>query len=169
MAKVLCVYFSRTGRTAQLVREIAQEIDCEVVRLDDGVMRKGLSGWLLSGLQAVSRKVPPVKEPETKLKLRKYDLVILATPVWAGRCSAPMRSFLQQFGDELHRVAYVITRSSGVRYEEVFEQMDLYVRAPHLCAATIQPDSVGSEFWKEEFLSAVRSACGEESSDAGQA
>ena len=125
MANILCVFFSRTGRTAKLVREIAQEIDCEVVRLDDGVNRKGLSGWLLSGLQAVSRKVPPVKEPETKLKLRKYDLVILATPVWAGRCSAPMRSFLQQFGDDLHRVAYVITRSSGVRYEGVFEQMDL--------------------------------------------
>lgn len=169
MATILIVYYSRTGRTTKLVREISQEIDCEVVYLDDGANRKGLSGWLLSGMQAVSRKIPPVKTPATKWKLRQYDLVILATPVWAGRCSAPMRSFLQQFGDELHRVAYVITRGCGVRYEEVFEQMDQYVRVPHLCAATIQPDSVGSEFWKEEFLSAVRNALGEEQSDAGQA
>ena len=169
MAKVLCVYFSRTGRTAKLVREIAQEIDCEIARLDDGVVRKGLSGWLLSGMQAVARKVPEVKTPETKLKLRQYDLVILATPVWAGRCSAPMRSFLQKFGDELHRVAYVITRGSGVRYDEVFEQMDLYVRNPHLFAASIQPDTVGSDFWRDEFMSAVRGICGEEQSDAGQA
>lgn len=169
MANILCVFYSRTGHTSKLVREIAREIDCEVVRLDDGVNRKGLSGWLLSGLQAVSRKVPPVKQPETKLKLRDYDLVILATPVWAGRCSAPMRSFLLQYGDELHRVAYMITRGCGVRYEEVFEQMDLYVRIPHLCATTIQPETIGSEFWKEEFLSAVRSAVGEEGSHAGQA
>ena len=169
MAKILCVYFSRTGRTAKLVREIAQEIDCEIVRLDDGVVRKGLSGWLLSGMQAVARKVPEVKTPATKWKLRQYDLVILATPVWAGRCSAPMRSFLQKFGDELHRVAYVITRSSGVRYDEVFEQMDQYVRNPHLFAASIQPDTVGSDFWRDEFMSAVRSIGGEEQEDAGQA
>ena len=169
MAKILCVYFSRTGRTAKLVREIAQEIDCEIVRLDDGVNRKGLHGWLLSGMHAVARKIPEVKTPETKWKLRQYDIVILATPVWAGRCSAPMRSFLQRYGDELHRVAYVITRGCGVRYEEVFDQMDQYVRVPHLCAATIQTETVGSEFWKEEFLSAVRHACGEENGDAGQA
>ena len=167
MAKVLCVYFSRTGRTAKLVREIVQEIGCEVVRLDDGVIRKGLSGWLLSGLQAVARKVPPVKQPETKHKLKEYDLVILATPVWAGRCSAPMRSFLIQFGEQLGRVAYLITRSSGVRYDEVFDQMDLYVRKPRLFAASIQPDSVGSDFWRDEFMSAVRGVCGEEQNDAG--
>lgn len=156
MANILCVYYSRTGRTEKLIRDIAQTLDCEVVRLDDGVNRKGLSGWITSGLQAVARKVPPVSQPETKLKLKEYDLVILATPVWAGRCSAPMRSFLQQFGDELRRVAYIITRSCDVRYEEVFDQMDLYVRRPHLHAATIRPDSIGSDFWCEEFLRSIR-------------
>lgn len=167
MANILCVYYSRTGHTGKLISDIARELDCEVVGLEDGVDRKGLSGWLLSGLQAVSRKVPSVKQPETKLALKEYDLVILATPVWAGRCSAPMRSFLQQFGDELKQVAYVITRSSGVRYEEVFEQMDQYVRKPRLCAATIQPDSVGSDFWRDEFLNAVRGVSGGEQSHAG--
>lgn len=161
MANILCIYYSRTGRTARLVRKIAQELDCEMVRLDDGVNRKGISGWLLSGLQAVSRDIPAVKLPETKRKLREYDMVILATPVWAGRCSAPMRSFLQQFGRELKRVAYLITRSSSVRYEEVFDQMDQYVAKPHLCAMTIQPDSIGSDFWRDEFLGAVRNACRE--------
>ena len=165
MANILCVYYSRTGRTAKLVREIAQQIDCEVVRLDDGVRRKGLSGWITSGLQAVARKVPPVKQPETKLRLKDYDLVILATPVWAGRCSAPMRSFLQQFGGELKRVAYVITRSCDVRYEEVFEQMDEYVRNPRLCAATIRPDSIGSDFWFEDFVKQISGEGGERSAE----
>lgn len=162
MANILCVYYSRTGRTEKLIAEMAQKLDCEIVKLEDGVDRKGLSGWLRSGLQAVARKVPPVKQPETKLKFKEYDLVILATPVWAGRCSAPMRSFLQQFGDELKRVAYVITRSCDVRYEEVFDQMDLYVRKPHLYATTIRPDSIGSDFWCEEFLKTIRGEKGEE-------
>lgn len=159
MAKILCVYYSRTGRTEKLMQEIAGELHCEIVKLEDDVRRSGPVGWLMSGLQAVSRKVPPVKPIKTKHALKDYDLVIIGTPVWAGRCSAPVRSFLLQYGEKLERVGYLITRTGSVRYEEVFEQMDLYVRKPHLCAVTIQPDSIGSDFWKNEFLGAV---CSEE-------
>ncbi len=156
MANILCVYYSRTGRTARLVRSIAQELDCEIVKLEDGVNRKGLSGWLASGLHAVARKVPPIKEFHTEKKLKEYDLVILATPVWAGRCSAPMRSFLMQHGDELRKTAHIITRSCSLRYDEVFEQMDQYLRKPRAYAASIEADSIGSDFWKDEFLTALR-------------
>ena len=166
MANILCVYYSRTGRTEKLMQEIATEFDYELVKLEDGVKRSGLSGWLVSGLHAVSRKVPPVQELQTRLPLKDYDLVILGTPVWAGRCSAPVRSFLQQYGDQLKKVAYLITRASDVRYEEVFEQMDGYVQRDHLCAVTIRPDTIGSDFWKNEFLNAVRSVSREETEDA---
>ena len=67
-----------------------------------------------------------------------------------------MRSFLIEYGEELRRTAYVITRSGEVRYEEVFDQMDLYVRTPRISAVTIQPGSVGSAFWRDEFLTSVK-------------
>ena len=156
MPYILCVYYSRTGHTEKLMREIAQELNCEVVKLDDGVDRSGLRGWLKSGMQAMARRLPPVKPPKTAFPLGVYDLVIIGTPVWAGRCSAPVRSFLMQYGEELRRTAYVITRSGDVRYEEVFDQMDLYVRSPHISAVTIRPGSVGSAFWRDEFLTSVR-------------
>lgn len=165
MAKILCIYYSRTGHTEKLMQEVAQALDCELVKLEDEVRRSGPAGWILCGLHAVSRKVPPIKPLHTKRPLKDYDLVIIGTPVWAGRCSAPVRSFLLQYGEKLKRVGYLITRSSNVRYEEVFEQMDLYVRKPHLCAVTIQPDSIGSDFWKNEFLGAIGSE--EENSHAG--
>lgn len=155
MANVLCVYYSRTGRTETLMQEIAGKLNCEIVKLDDGVKRSGFGGWMLSGLHAVSQKIPEVKKPETKKALKKYDLVIIGTPVWAGRCSAPVRSFLQQFGKDLCKVAYVITRSSNVRYEEVFVQMDEYVCPHHVCAVSIQPDTIGSDFWCNEFLNEI--------------
>ncbi len=166
MANILCVYYSRTGHTEKLMREIAQELGCEIVKLEDGVDRSGLGGWLKSGLQAVSRKVPQVKAPEVRLPLKEYDLVIIASPVWAGRCCAPVRSFLLQFGEELKKTAYVITRKSNERYEEVFDQMDLYVRKPRIHAVTIQPETIGSDFWKNEFLNAVRGVSGGENGNA---
>ena len=156
MPYILCVYYSRTGNTEKLVREIAQELQCECVRLDDGVDRSGLAGWLRSGMQAMARQVPEVQDIKTVLPLSAYDLVIIGTPVWAGRCSAPVRSFLKKYGQHLRRAAYLITRGSDVRYEEVFEQMDLYVPSPHVHAVSIRPKAVGSTFWRDEFLSAIR-------------
>lgn len=154
--KILCVYYSRTGKTEKLMEEIARELACETVRLSDGVDRSGLRGWLLSGMQAMARRLPPVTKPETALPLSTYDLVILGTPVWAGRCSAPMRSFLREFGEELREVAYVITRSSDNHYDQVFDQMDLYVRHPRRRAVSIRCGTVGSSFWRDEFLAGIR-------------
>ncbi len=156
MPYTLCVYYSRTGNTEKLMREIAQELKCELIKLDDGVDRSGLSGWLRSGKQAMARRLPPVKPFKTAFPLDVYDLVIIGSPVWAGRCAAPVRSFLMQYGDSLRRTAYVITRGSDVRYEEVFDQMDMYVRSPHISAVTIRPNTVGSTFWRDEFLTSIR-------------
>lgn len=152
----LCLYYSRTGSTEKLIREIAQELGCEMFKLDDGVDRTGWRGWLRSGMQAMARRVPPVKPVKTAFPLDVYDLVIIGTPVWAGRCSAPVRSFLIQHGEELRKTAYVITRSSDVRYEEVFDQMDMYVKSPRASAVTIRPNTVGATFWRDEFLTSVR-------------
>ena len=156
MPNILCVYYSRTGNTEKLMQEIAADLNGELLKLDDGVDRSGLRGWLRSGLQAMSRRLPAVKPPETELPLSIYDLVIIGTPVWAGRCSSPVRSFLVEYGNELRQVAYVITRSSDVHYEEIFEQMDLYVPIPRLSAVSIRPNTVGAAFWREEFLTTIR-------------
>jgi len=169
MSNILCVYYSRTGRTEQLMNEIAQELGCEIVKLEDGVKRGGLFGWLYSGMQAMARKLPPVHWAETKLPLNEYDLIVIGTPVWAGRCSAPVRSFLREYGEELPDVAYLITRGSDVRYEEVFDQMDFYVREPHVAAVTIRPHTVGSHFWEEDFLTSIRNTGKEKQENAQQA
>lgn len=159
MSNILCVYYSRTGQTEALMQDLAQKLGgCELVKLADGIDRSGIFGWLRSGMDAMARHIPPVEKPETSLPLSEYDLVIIGTPVWAGRCSSPVRSFLLQFGEELKEAAYVITRGSDVRYEEVFTQMDLYVSKPHTKALTVRPGTVGVDFWEDEFLKAVRSA-----------
>lgn len=167
MPYTLCVYYSRTGATEKLMKEIASELKCELVKLDDGVDRAGLRGWVRSGMQAMARRIPPVKPLKTAFPLDVYDLVVIGTPVWAGRCSVPVRSFLMEYGEQLRKTAYVITRSSDVRYEEVFDQMDMYVRAPRISAVTIRPNTVGSTFWRDAFLSSVRDGGKEKPSDAG--
>lgn len=153
---ILCVYYSRTGSTEKLMKEISQSLKCECVRLDDGVDRTGKMGWLRSGMQAMARQIPVIKELKTVLPLSAYDLIIIGTPVWAGRCSSPVRSFLQRYGSQIRRAAYVITRGSDIQYKEVYDQMDLYITEPHIAAVSIRPNTAGAEFWRGEFLTTIR-------------
>lgn len=133
------------------MKAIASEMDAELVELTDGIERSGLRGWLRSGLDAVKKDCPEAAAIETERKLENYRLVIIGTPVWAGRCSSVVRSFLKQHGKELNRVAYVLTRSSDRKSEDVYRQMDLYTAQPHRVATSLRVGHVGHTFWQEEF------------------
>ena len=156
MRDVLWVYYSRSGNTKKVMKSIAAELNAELVQLTDGVERGGLRGWFRCGLDAVKRDCPAARPIETERRLENYRLVIIGTPVWAGRCSSVVRSFLKQHGKELNRVAYVLTRGSEHKSEEIYRHMDLYTPKPHRAATSLRVGHVGHTFWQEEFLRQIR-------------
>ena len=156
MANILCIYYSRTGKTRSVVADIAKSLEAELVEITDGVDRSGLMGAMKSCLDAVRRSTRFLEHFGTQRDLKDYDLVIIGTPVWAGRCSSITREFLKKYGGDLQRVAYVITRGSDNHYEQVFDQMDLYVTHPRKRAVSICCGTVGSSFWRDEFLAGIR-------------
>ena len=156
MSKILCVYYSRSGKTKAVMEEIAQELEAELVELHDRVDRTGARGWLRCGLDAMRRTTHPLEPFHTQRALSDYQLVILGTPVWAGRCSAVMRGFLKKNGRKLRKAAYVATRSTEEKSEQMFDQMDQYVSGSRIAEVSLRMGSVGYAFWREEFLRRVR-------------
>ena len=156
LSDVLCIYYSRTGNTKKAMEEVASELGAELTELHDTADRGGWRGFLRCGMDAVRKGLEPVSHFETERPLREYRLVIIGTPVWAGRCSSVVRSFLKDYGGSLRWTAYVLTRGGENRHEEVYEQMDRYVPSPHAAAVSLRSDSVGYHFWQEEFLRTVR-------------
>lgn len=156
MSDILCIYYSRTGNTRNTMTEMAKALGAELVEIRDGVERGGIGGWLRCGLDAMSRTVPPVSAFETEKPLSQYRLVILGTPVWAGRCSSVMRSFLKKHGRKLGATAYVLVRGSEDKNEEIYDQMDVLTPCGHCAAVSLRRGSVGYAFWQEDFLRQVR-------------
>lgn len=156
MSDILCIYYSRSGRTRQVMEEIAQELEAELVELRDDVDRSGVRGLLRCGLDAMRRTPQAVHPVETARKLSEYRLVILGTPTWAGRCSSVMRSFLKRNGRQLRHTAYVVTRSTEEKPDHIFDQMDQYVPGSRVAEVSLRNGSVGYAFWREEFLRRVR-------------
>lgn len=156
MSDILCMYYSRTGNTKNAMAEIAEALGADLVELSDDVDRTGWKGWLRCGLDAMRRTTDPLKDFETPRPLSEYRLVIIGTPVWAGRCSSVVRGFLKKHGKKLGHVAYVLTRKGEDKYEEIYQQMDLYTNCGHEAAVSLRYGSVGYAFWQEEFLRQIR-------------
>ena len=101
MSDVLCIYYSRTGNTQRVMEDIAASLDAESVRVRDGVERSGWRGYLRCGLDAMRKDTAPLLHFETDRPLEDYRLVIVGTPIWAGRCSSVTRAFLKTYGRRL--------------------------------------------------------------------
>ena len=156
MSDVLCLYYSRSGKTRASMEEIAQALDAELVAVTDGVDRSGFKGYMRSGMDAMRKGTKALEPFETEKNLEDYRLVIVGTPIWAGRVSSPIRGRLKRRGLELSHPCYVVTRDSDARYEDLYRQMDLYTAAPHLFAVSLRMNSVGYDFWRDKFIQDVK-------------
>jgi multimeric flavodoxin WrbA len=73
------------------------------------------------GLQAIMGATPLLER--ARVNLADYDVVIVGTPVWAGRTAPPVRSFLARLPLEGRQVAYFSTfqGSAGQSFAEMVE------------------------------------------------
>ena len=120
MSRILVVYYSLTGHTAQVARAIGERCGAELEPVREQRPRRGFRGLFRSAADMLTaRRValePPGHDPAG------YDLVVLGTPVWAARVSSPMRSWLIEHAADCERVAFFCTEG-GSGGERMFERM----------------------------------------------
>lgn len=108
--KALVVFYSRTGITKEVAVRISEELDCDIEEIFDVKSRNGIFGYIRSGIESASRKIPEIKE--TEVDPSDYDLTVIGTPVWAGNMASPVRTYLFNNNDKLNRVAFFCTMGS---------------------------------------------------------
>jgi len=93
-ARILVVFHSRTGTTRRVAQAIADSLKADIEEIVDRKQRTGLFGYLGAGRDAMRRRLTPIGEPARDPS--GYDLVIVGTPIWVGRMSSPVRSYLDR-------------------------------------------------------------------------
>ena len=61
MDSKLVVFYSRTGNTRTIAREIAEALEADIEEVEDTTGRSGLIGWLKSGRDAVQKSLTKLK------------------------------------------------------------------------------------------------------------
>lgn len=111
--KTLVVFYSRTGVTAKVARALAERIGADLEELHDTKKRRGRIGFVSGVVDAVKHRLVPIEPPEHNPA--DYDLVVLASPVWANTMCSAMRSYLNNHAEEIETFAmFCTTHSSGI-------------------------------------------------------
>lgn len=117
--RTLVVYYSRVGKTKELAEELAKKLGCDIEAVVDKKKRTGIH-MLTSGRDAQKMNLTEieasVKDPS------KYDLVVVGTPVYSSRVSAPIRTYLTMNKDKIGKSAFFLTHM--LKKNRTFEDME---------------------------------------------
>lgn len=146
MAKVLLVYYSRTGYTATIARELADASGWELEQIRDQRSRTGAWGFARSLCDALLGRHPPI-QPAAK-NPADYAIVVLGAPVWMGRLSAPIRTYIAAQRAGFTRIAYFCTYG-GKGAERAARQVAALAGRPVLATLAITDAEVDQgRYWE---------------------
>jgi len=145
--KTLIVYYSRTGHTRTIARELADALQADLEEIRETKSREGMAGYISAGKDATLKKATPI-EP-TSIDPNTYDLVIIGTPVWAFTMASGIRTWLTEHGKNLKKVAFFATMG-GRGDERTFARMQELSQAP-IATATFIDKKIAKGEYKEEL------------------
>ncbi len=91
---VLVVYYSRSGNTEALAREIARKLAADIVRIESAAYSLDYKGWRRASKDAGSEVLAQIK-PEA-VDMSRYRLVFLGSPIWWYRPAPPLWTFVEK-------------------------------------------------------------------------
>ncbi|MBA4263972.1 MAG: flavodoxin [Comamonadaceae bacterium] len=103
VSRILVVYYSRSGHTDLVAKQIAALCHADLERIEDRSPRLGATGYLRSALEAVFGLRPSIARAHRNPG--DYDLVIVGTPVWFWGVASPVRTWVHRHRAQLNRVA----------------------------------------------------------------
>ena len=112
------------GNTEYAAKKAAEKINADTLRIVPvkAYPDKGAKKFLWGGKSAVFGDKPPLEPYD--FKAEDYDLIVLATPVWASNITPPMRTFVCDNKEKMAGKKFaVITCYAGGGAEKAIEKL----------------------------------------------
>jgi len=93
-SEVLVVYYSRSGNTEAMAREIAQRLQADIIKLETKLYSLDFKGWFKANRDSRSKKNVDIR-PEV-VDLQRYRLIFLGSPIWWYRPAPPLWTFVEK-------------------------------------------------------------------------
>jgi flavodoxin len=120
---VLVLYYSRSGKTEAMAREIARKFQADIVNIKAETYGQGVSGILKANRDAWNKRTAVI-EPET-IDISNYRLIFLGSPIWWYRPAPPLWTFVEKNDFQGKAVVLFNTFNSRFKPEEIQEFQEL--------------------------------------------
>ena len=92
--KNLVCYYSLEGNTEFIAKKIADKTESDLLKIKpvNEINNSGFKKYLIGGFQTIFKHRPELQD--YYISDKRYDLLFIGTPVWAGSITPPIRSFL---------------------------------------------------------------------------
>jgi flavodoxin len=127
MSRTLVAYYSMSGNTRALARELGASLGADMEEIVEPRARQGAGGYLRGVFESLTRRSPPIAEPVHDPT--KYDVVLMGGPVWAGHIASPVRTFAGRYGAAAKHVGFFCTEG-GRGSETAFAELEQLCRHP---------------------------------------
>ena len=129
--KTLCLYYTRTNTTKEIMENIAKIIGADAAAYTDGKDRSGFSGYVGACFATVKNTISKVSI-RGEIDLKEYDRLIIGMPVWVEAPCAIGRALIKKYsGDMPSEVYYVVTHMGDKQdYTAKIKAMDKLLGRP---------------------------------------
>ena len=124
---VLVVYYSRSGNTEAMAREIARKFDADIIKIEAEKYPLDLQGWRNAGNDA-DQKITQVTIKPENVDMEKYNLILLGAPIWWYRPAPPLWTFVLKNNFKDKNVVLFNTFNSRFKQEEIEEFKELITK-----------------------------------------
>lgn len=107
---ILVVYYSLSGNTEHAARDIAARLGADLERIRETARRRGIVGYLRAALDSVREHSSPLEA--VVQQAHEHALTIIGTPIWAGKMTPAVRSYLKSLRGRVNDVAFFTTSGS---------------------------------------------------------
>lgn len=120
--KTLIVYYSKTGHTERVAKDLSQQLGADLEKIIDKKDRSGIWGWIMSGHDAMKKVLTEIEGLNKNPK--DYELIILGSPVWGWTMVPAIRTYIEQYKNDFNKVALFMTSDSTPIEKQIglFEQ-----------------------------------------------
>lgn len=120
--KNLVVYYSRSGNTETVAKEISKAVNGELKKIE---LSKDISfGWAaFTSLLGLKGKIKTID-----FNVKDYDNIFIGSPVWAGKNSTPMNTYISNVDFTGKNVFVFITQADNKMPDSVYDSIAARVR-----------------------------------------
>ena len=108
--RILVVHYSLSGNTERVAQDLATRLGAEREKIGDLRNRRGLLGYLRAALDSIRER--PAELTGLDKNPKDYALTLIGTPIWAGKITPAVRTYLRTHRGSFNDVAFFATSGS---------------------------------------------------------